>query len=122
MERVEYNYHIYGLVKGKSRENQKYVVDGPSCQHEEPIIRNRVSELTRELCLLHWNNRKDLGVSEGGRMEYLGVSFAPPCDNVFHDGQFYRVQPLSNDERGRFFDNFKRHAKELMRASKAAEI
>ncbi len=112
--RVEYNYHVYGLAKGRSRENRKYVADGPSCKDEEPIIESGVSKLARELCLFHWNDRMDRGVSKGDRVEYLGVSFVPPCDNVFHAGQFHRVQPLTDDERRRFLTNFKRHVKELM--------
>lgn len=114
-EGINYNYHIFGLIRGNRKQIEKYVADGPSNDGDEPHVMSRLSHLAGEICTNYMNYLVDKVDSDllDDRLRYIGFSFETHCDNVIYDGDIFRTQRLSENEQ----KSFLRHVrKELERS------
>lgn len=111
-ESIDYNYHIFGLTQGDREGIEKYIADGPSNIVNVPIILHELNNLAGEICEAHIDyleNQVDKKFSSDNRLQYIGVSFEPKCDNVIHNGQIYRTQRLSKDEQQSLLEHLSKH-------------
>jgi len=111
-ERIDYNYHVFGLAQGDREGIEKYVADGPSNIVNVPIILHGLDNLAGEICEAHMDyleDQVDKKFLSNDRLQYIGISFEPKCNNVIHDGQIYRTQRLSENEQQSLLEHLSKH-------------
>ena len=109
-ERINYNYHIFGLIRGNRKNIEKYVADGPSNELDEPTVMSKISHLATEVCTNHTEYLRDHVDHDllSNRIRYIGFSFEPPCDNIIYEGNIYRTQRLPENEQRSFMGHIKK--------------
>jgi len=109
-ERIDCNYHVFGIIHGNRKKIEKYVADGPSNEGNEPSVMSKLSFLAGEICSIHMNYLVDKVDSDllSDRLRYIGFSFEPPCDNIIWQDNIYRTQRLSENNQKSFLRHMKK--------------
>lgn len=110
--RINYNYHVFGLVQGDREKIDKYIADGPSNVVNVPIILSGISSLAGEICEAHMDyleDQIDKNFLSDDRLQYIGISFKPTCENVIHNGQIYSTQRLPENEQQSLLEHLSKH-------------